>query len=151
MLISTKGRYGLLAMCQLAMNYGENPLSIKEISEEKDLSSSYMEQLFATLKRAGLVHATRGARGGYRLAKTPDTITAGDVLRALEGPLEISDCIDEEGGDTCKHALNCATRPLWRQLQGSIEKILDGVTLEELVDQMPGASEKIVRKEQDGN
>lgn len=139
MLISTKGRYGLLAMCRLAMNYGERPLSIKEISEERNFSLSYMEQLFAALKRAGLVHATRGSRGGYRLARAPEKITAGDVLSALEGPLVVSECTDEHGMDTCDRTLSCLTRPLWCELQECIEEVLNGVTLRELIDNAPDA------------
>ncbi len=149
MLISTKGRYGLLAMCRLAINYGGQPLSIKEIAEERNFSTSYLEQLFATLKRAGLVYSTRGARGGYRLAKAPESITAGDVLRALEGPLMISECIDKENLNACDNTFTCITRPFWCKLQNCIEEVLDSVTLIDLIEKDGNLQVETQTQEQD--
>ena len=87
MRLSTRGRYGLKAMYQLACHYGEGPISLNSIAEEQDLSENYLEQLVATLRKEGLLNSVRGAQGGYMLAKPPEDITVGNILRTLEGDL----------------------------------------------------------------
>jgi len=98
MRLSTKGQYGVLAMYELARHYGDGPVSIKEIAAEQQFSDAYLEQLFASLKKAGLVRSLRGARGGYQLAKEPDQISVGEIIDALEGPIEFSACVGGPDG-----------------------------------------------------
>ena len=99
MKLSTRGRYGIHAMYDLAMNAQNGPQSIKAIAEREGMPEAYLEQLIAVLKREKLVTSTRGAQGGYMLARSPAEITVGDVLRALEGGLNLVECLDEE--DAC--------------------------------------------------
>src|SRR5699024_2723673 len=96
MKITTKGRYGLTIMIELAKEYGEAPKSLKTIAKDNDLSEHYLEQLASPLRNAGLVKSVRGAYGGYKLAKAPQEITAGDVIRVLEGPITLVEGIEEE-------------------------------------------------------
>jgi len=109
----------------LANNYGEGPTSLKSIAKSNDLSEHYLEQLVSPLRNAGLVKSIRGAYGGYILAKEPSKITAGDVIRVLEGP--ISPVEFEEEDDPAK-------RHLWIQIRDSISTVLDGTTLEDLIN-----------------
>src|SRR5690554_4779068 len=96
MKISTKDRYGLTLMIELARKFGEGPISLKSVAEDKELSAHYLEQLAAPLRNAGLIRSIRGAYGGYVLAKEPSEITAGDVIRVLEGPITPVEGIEEE-------------------------------------------------------
>lgn len=123
MKISTKGRYGLTIMIELAKKYGEGPLSLKSIAQANDLSEHYLEQLIAPLRNAGLVRSIRGAYGGYVLADTPAKITAGDVIRVLEGPINPVEGIDDE---------EPAKRELWIRIRDAIKDVLDNTTLEDL-------------------
>ena len=131
MKLSTKGRYGVLAMVELALYYGKGPISIKEIAEKQSFSDSYMEQLFSALKRAGLVKSIRGARGGYVLSREPNEIVVGDIIRALEGPIELADCI---AGSRCEKSAECLTRGLWTDVMESINRVIDHRTLQDLLD-----------------
>jgi Rrf2 family cysteine metabolism transcriptional repressor len=135
MRLSTKGRYGVLAMYELARRYGEGPVSIKEIAEVQDFSNAYMEQLFASLKKAGLIMSMRGARGGYQLARKPEQITVGEIMDALEGPIELSDCVGGPQGYVCARSDVCVTRSLWKEVQDSIRAVIDHRTLEDLLNQ----------------
>jgi len=128
--LSTKGRYGVLAMVELAMQYGKGPLSIKEIAERQNFSDSYMEQLFSALKMAGLVKSLRGAHGGYVLARDPDDITIGEIIRALEGPIELADCLE---GFACVKSPECVTKGLWKEINDSISNIIDNRSLQDLL------------------
>src|SRR5690625_5391599 len=96
MKITTKGRYGLTIMIELAKEFGEGPKSLKSIAQENGLSEHYLEQLAAPLRNAGLIKSVRGAYGGYMLAKKPAEITAGDVIRVLEGPITLVEAIENE-------------------------------------------------------
>ena len=130
MRLSTKGRYGVLAMVELAMQYGKGPLSIKEIAERQNFSDSYMEQLFSALKMAGLVKSLRGAHGGYVLARDPDDITIGEIIRTLEGPIELADCLE---GFACAKSPECVTKGLWKEINDSISNIIDHRSLQDLL------------------
>jgi len=132
--LSTKGRYGVLAMVELALHYGQGPVSIKEISEKQKFSDSYMEQLFSTLKNSGLVRSLRGAHGGYVLARKPSDITVGDIIRALEGPIELAECINENDSYDCAKSLECLTRGLWEDMRDSINDVIDHRSLQDLLD-----------------
>ena len=112
MKLSTRGRYGIHTMYDLALNGENGPQSIKAIAERGGMPEAYLEQLIAGLKKAGLVTSTRGAQGGYMLARSADKITVGDVLRALEGGLSLVDCLDEEEacGKSCACRAPCISR-----------------------------------------
>ncbi len=132
MKISTKGRYGVMAMFDLAMAYGQGPISLKSIAERQGLSENYLEQLIAPLRRVGLVHSIRGAQGGYVLARDPQAVTVGDVIRVLEGPIAPVDCVMEERvGEYCARPV-CVTRNVWAKLRDSMIRVLDGISLADL-------------------
>ena len=124
MKLSTKGKYGLRAMIDLAQFSGEEAVSISSISQRQSISESYLEQLFAKLRKAGLVLSIRGAQGGYRLAKPSDTISVGDVLRALEGNLEAVEC-SAHTDEGCQGADLCVTKYVWQRINESIAKTVD--------------------------
>jgi len=123
--ISTKGRYGLTIMMELAANFGEGPTSLKSIAEKHQLSEHYLEQLVAPLRNSGLVRSIRGAYGGYILSKEADKITAGDIIRVLEGPISPVDFEEED---------DPAKRDLWLRIRNSIADVLDSTTLAHLVN-----------------
>lgn len=125
MKISTKGRYGLTIMMALAKNYGEGPTSLKTIATENGLSEHYLEQLVSPLRNAGLVKSIRGAYGGYILAKEPSEITAGDVIRVLEGPISPVEVLEDE---------EPAKRDLWIKIRDAIKEVLDNTTIEDLAN-----------------
>ncbi|ANE47207.1 Rrf2 family transcriptional regulator [Paenibacillus swuensis] len=124
MKISTKGRYGLTIMMELARNYGDGPISLKSIAEKNSLSEHYLEQLVAPLRNAGLVKSVRGAYGGYILSKLPEEITAGHIIRILEGPISPVDFTEED---------DPAKRDLWVRIRDSIAEVLDSTTLAQLI------------------
>lgn len=124
MKISTKGRYGLTIMMELARNIGGKPLSLKSIAKTNELSEHYLEQLVSPLRNAGLVKSIRGAYGGYVLASPPAEITAGDIIRVLEGPISPVEFEEEE---------DPAKRHLWLRIRDSITEVLDSTTLEDLI------------------
>lgn len=129
MILSTKGRYGLKAIFELALNYGLGPVSLKKISEKYDISESYLEQLFAKLKKSGFIDTVRGPQGGYFLAKEPKEITVGMVLRTLEGEITTSECINKE---VCSRESICATRVIFEKIENSINEVIDGITLADM-------------------
>ncbi|MDP4145402.1 MAG: Rrf2 family transcriptional regulator [Bacillota bacterium] len=131
MKLSTKGRYGVKAMVDLAINYGGEPVSIKSISERQNISEYYLEQLFSTLRKAQLVKSIRGAQGGYILNRPPAEITVSQIMDVLEGPVEISECLDE---GTCDNISCCTTRLLWAKIKESIENVTQSITLQDMVD-----------------
>lgn len=131
MKISTRGRYGLKAMVDIAANSKECCVSLKSIAERTNLSESYLEQLIAPLKKAGLVKSIRGASGGYILSKSAENISVGDILRAVEGPLELVEC----GGDSCgmNDCSCCTTKGVWAKLSDSVSETADNINLSELI------------------
>ncbi len=128
MRISTRGEYGVRAMLDIAIHYGQGPIPLKIIAERQEISEHYLEQLISTLRKAGLVTSVRGAQGGYLLAKRPDEVRIGDIIRTLEGPIAPMDCVDDNDG-CCSHTEKCATRVLWQRLRDSMEEVLDNTTL----------------------
>ena len=132
MKLSTKGRYGLMAMYQLAHDYGQGPISLKYVAEQQGLSENYLEQLFSSLKKEGLLVSTRGAYGGYMLSRTPEEITVGQVLRSLEGQMSPSECVSDDGYD-CSRDDNCATRLVFAKIKESIDRVIDSITLQDMV------------------
>lgn len=131
MKLSTKGRYGIKAMVDLAIHYGVEPVSIKSISERQNISEYYLEQLFAPLRKADIIKSVRGAQGGYILNREPKNITTAEIMEVLEGPVEISDCLEE---NTCSNIDCCATRGFWARIKESIDSVLESTTLQDLVD-----------------
>ncbi|WP_026689112.1 cysteine metabolism transcriptional regulator CymR [Alteribacter aurantiacus] len=125
MKISTKGRYGLTIMMALAKKYGEGPISLKSIAKDHKLSEHYLEQLIAPLRNAQLVKSVRGAYGGYMLAKEPKDITAGDIIRVLEGPISPVEVVDDE---------EPAKRDLWIKIRDAVKDVLDSTTLHDLAN-----------------
>ncbi len=133
MKLSTKGRYGLRAMIDLARYSEEEPVSISSIAARQDISERYLEQLVGLLKKAGLVRSIRGATGGYVLAKSTGEISVGDVLRALEGSLEPVRCAAFYSEEGCMAAEGCVTKYVWQKINESINEAVDHMMLDELV------------------
>lgn len=133
MKLSTRGRYGLKAMVSLAERHGEGPVSTAALSEAQGVSFAYLEQLMAALKKAELVHASRGAQGGYTLTRAPGEINVGEVLAALEGSTALVDCVGYEA-HSCENACSCAARPLWLKLQSRINAVLEETTIQDLAE-----------------
>ena len=132
--LSTKGRYGLRALIDLAQ-YGEKEaVSIQSISVRQQISDSYLEQLVRKLKKAGLVTSLRGAQGGYRLAKPAEEISVGDVLRALEGSIEAVSCLEGEN-PSCVGKDLCVARYVWQKVNKSIQETVDSIMISQLVEE----------------
>ncbi|PIC65471.1 transcriptional regulator [Sporosarcina sp. P13] len=125
MKISTKGRYGLTVIVELGRKYGEGPVPLRKIAEEQSLSEAYLEQLIPPLRNSGLVKSVRGAYGGYKLAKDPSEITAGDIIRLLEGPIQIVEGLEDE---------DIPQRELWSRIGDAIRGVLDHTTIKDLIE-----------------
>ena len=132
MIISTKGRYGLRAMFELAKAWEQGHLSIRQIAAQQGLSEPYLEQIFPLLKSAGLVKSTRGAGGGYALSKEPKEISVGSVLTALEGELTPADCVC--GDADCENAGTCTAHAIWRRIYDGINAVVEGISLQDMLD-----------------
>jgi len=124
-------------MAELARNYGQGPISLAEVCRAEDMSLSYLEQVILPLRRAGLVLSRRGARGGYALARRPDRITVGDVIRALEGALVQVPCLNEQAESHCIREGICPTRSVWVEVRRKLVESLDSMTLADLVQSAP--------------
>ncbi|HHV77257.1 MAG TPA: Rrf2 family transcriptional regulator [Syntrophothermus lipocalidus] len=135
MKMSTKGRYGLRAMLDMAIHQNEGPIAVHSIAERQGLSDRYLEQLMVPLKKAGLVKSVRGPQGGYVLAKEPKDITVGEIIRTLEGPIAPVDCVSEDYPEECERAEYCVTRLIWSKVRDSIAEVLDSFSLEDLVQE----------------
>jgi len=131
--LSTKGRYGVKAMFDLAQHYGEGPVSLKSVAERQGISEHYLEQLISGLRKSGLVKSVRGAQGGYTLAKEAEKITVGDIIRVLEGPIAPVECVSEEDPEICQKADCCVTRGIWEKVRDSIAGVLDSITLQDMI------------------
>ncbi len=142
MKLSTKGRYGLRAMVDLAVHSEKEPVSIASIAARQSISESYLEQLIAKLKRAGLVGSVRGAGGGYIPSRKPEEISVGDVLRALEGSLDPVECPGLEAENGCGGADVCVTKYVWKRINDSINRTVDEIKISELVKESREVAEK---------
>jgi len=137
MKISTKGRYSVTALYELAQRYGKGPVSLKSVAQSQGLSENYLEQLMVPLRRAGIVQSIRGAQGGYLLAKKPADITIGSIITTVEGPIAVVDCLLAEvdaAEQKCSKACGCVTRGIWEKVCDSITEVLDSITLQNLLD-----------------
>ena len=132
MMISTKGRYALRLMIDIAEQGEDARVPLREVAERQGISIKYLEQLAGSLVRAGLLKSTRGARGGYVLTRSSDEMTAGDVLRAAEGSCAPVACLEDDFG-VCPRRSECNTIAFWEGLDKTIENYVDGVTLGDLV------------------
>jgi len=132
---STKGEYGVRLMVQLGRRFGTGPASLAEIAAEEDLPRAYLEQLVMSLRDAGLVVSTRGAHGGYELAREPSSVRMGEILRALEGPIAPMFCAtdDPEHAVLCDRSARCTVNVLWVRVRDAVTGALDGMTLADLV------------------
>ena len=133
MKISTKGRYALRLMIDLAMYGTESYVPIKSVSRRQEISEKYLEQIITQLSRAKLVKSARGAQGGYQLSKPAEDYTAGEILRAVEGSLAPVACL-EPGHAICNRAKHCVTLDLWKEIQDAVDNIVDHTTLADLVE-----------------
>lgn len=133
MRISTKGRYALRLMLDLAMNNTGEYITIKSIASRQNISEKYLEQIISMLNRAGYVKSIRGSQGGYKLTKDPSEYTVGMILKLTEGSLYPVDCLDEETNE-CQRSGQCATRVLWEKLYNAILGVVDHVTLKDLLE-----------------
>ena len=130
MKLSTKGRYGARALLELALSYGSGPVMVRKIAEKQDISERYLEHILNALRAAGLVKSKRGAHGGYELLDEPSGTTLGEIIRSLEGPLEIVPCIRANG---CPKISRCVMCEIWNEIKSSIDEIINGITLEDMV------------------
>lgn len=132
---STRGEYGVRLMVELARHHGRGPVSLGEIADHENLPRPYLEQLVTSLRDAGLVHSTRGARGGYELTREPASIRMGEVLRALEGPLAPMICASEDPHDAgiCERTGFCTVNLLWVKVRDALSTALDSISLADLV------------------
>lgn len=132
MKLSTRGRYGLKAMFQLSLYYGEGPIPLKQVADKQGLSENYLEQLFSLLRKEGLVKSVRGAQGGYMLSREPKDITVGQVLRCLEGNMAPSDCVMDGEEIECEREEICVTKLVWIKIKDSIDEVIDSITLQDM-------------------
>jgi Rrf2 family transcriptional regulator, cysteine metabolism repressor len=131
MKLSTKGRYGTRALLEMARHYGEGPMLLKDIAERQQISLPYLERLMGPLAKGGLIHSIRGAKGGVWLSRPPQDIKLRQVVEAMEGPIIPVDCIEDP--EFCGRSGECATRDVWTEVQQAIYKVLDCITLADLV------------------
>lgn len=140
--LSTKGRYGLRALIDLAVHCTDEAVSIQSIAKRQNISDSYLEQLMRMLRKAEMVVSVRGASGGYRLGKPAEEISVGDILRALEGSLEAVTCPGNQEENGCEGADFCVTRYVWQKINGSITDAVDNIMLSQLVEESRRIQEK---------
>ena len=132
MKISTRGRYGTRMMLDLAAHHDQGPTPLREIARRQDLSVKYLEQLIIPLKAAGYIRSVRGARGGYTLARKPDKISVGQIIKVLEGGLSLVDCVEDP--KVCEREKNCPTRDIWLRMSERLMEELSSLTLRDVLD-----------------
>ena len=130
MQVSTRGRYGLRAMLELARAFGQAPVLMSTVAERQGVSRKYLHTLLTALKAAGLVRSVRGAGGGFILTRPPEEISLSEILRVLEGPLSLVDCVADKRA--CDRSNHCPARRVWQELADAIKNVLDNVTLGDL-------------------
>ena len=143
MKISTKGRYALRMLVDLAEHRDAGYVSLKEIAERQEISRKYLEQIIQIFNKTDVLRVNRGAQGGYMLAKPADRYTVGEILRMTEGSLAPVDCVARDAAD-CPRSGVCPTLPVWRGLAKVVNEYLDGITLQDLVDQQHGADDYVI-------
>ena len=133
MMVSTKGRYALRMLIDLAEHEGDGFIALKDIAERQNISKKYLEQIVPILSRSGILRTNRGSQGGYALAKEPDHVTVGEILRLTEGSLSPVACLDGDPAQ-CPRSADCPTLPVWQGLNRVINEYLDGITLRSILD-----------------
>lgn len=137
MRLSSRGEYGVRAMIHLALNYNEGFIPLSRIAASEDISQQYLEQIFAYLRRSGLIRSNRGVKGGYALAMSPQAIFVGDIIRALDGPITPVECLSDGVTDDdcrCGKSDDCLARSLWLKLRDHINQLLDSITLQDMLN-----------------
>jgi len=132
MRISTKGRYGTMAMLDLALRYGQGPILAKDIARRQHISGLYLEHLLISLKVAGMVRSTRGTRGGFALAKQPSQIRLSEIIQATEGSMAPTECVDDP--EAYPRASVCVIHDVWMEVKSAINSILESTTLQDLLE-----------------
>jgi Rrf2 family protein len=132
MKLTTKGRYGTRLMLDLALHYGNGPILLKDIAERQEISEKYLGQLIISLKASGLVVSTRGAHGGYMLAKDPSEITLKEIIQALEGSLALAECLDVPR--VCHRVNTCVTRDILEEMSEKMVEVLESNTLKDMLN-----------------
>lgn len=141
MRISTKGRYGLRAMLDLALHSDGTQVALINIAQRQNISTNYLEQVFSILRKAGFVNSIKGAQGGYTLADNPDKIKVGAILRALEGDLKVVE-YDAPGNESeSANAQSCIRRCVWNKINESIDQVVDSISLQDLIEDYRGYNE----------
>ncbi len=133
MKISTKGRYAIMLMLDLAVHNTGEPVSLKDIAKRQDISEKYLEQIISILNKAGYVRSIRGPQGGYFLTKRPEEFTVGMILRTTEGDLAPVSCVGSEGPE-CEKIQDCVTVKIWQKMNDAINDVVDNITLADLMD-----------------
>lgn len=144
MKISTKGRYALRLMLDLALSDPGVPVPLRDVAQRQEISDKYLEQIVTPLSRAGLVRSVRGAGGGYLLTRPPMEYTVGEILRPLEGSLAPVSCVD--GVECCNRAERCVTVEVWREIQQAVSGVVDHITLADLVDRHWRKTDELARR-----
>ncbi|MGM0432414.1 MAG: RrF2 family transcriptional regulator [Spirochaetota bacterium] len=137
MRLSTKGRYGTRAIIEIAKEYGRRPVKRKDIVDAQQVPESYIENILVALKAAGLVRTSRGARGGYQLARDPELITVLDVVEALEGTLVPVYCLEDDE-EPCVREAGCPTREIWMEMYRAVRRVLEKYTLKDIIAKQAG-------------
>lgn len=132
MKLSTRTRYGIRAILELAQNYGKGPVQLKIVARNQGISVKYLEQLMAMLKSAGIVNSIRGSKGGYILAKSPEQIKLSDCFNCLEGPVVTVECVEND--NYCPRISDCIAREVWAEIQKAVMTVLESMTLQNLLD-----------------
>ena len=133
MKISYKGDYALKTLLELALIYNKGVVAISELSQKGDIPDKFLEQVLLMLKKCGFVDSKRGVKGGYFLARPPEKITIGEVIRFVEGPIKPIICVGLENYEECKDFTSCVFRDIWSQVNTAISRVVDTITLAELV------------------
>lgn len=144
MRLTTKGRYAVTAVLDLALHQNDGPVSLAAISERQAISLSYLEQLFAKLRRNNIVSSTRGPGGGYKLTNNVEEVRVSDIILAVDESCKVVDCADSDG---CHDGYQCLTHDLWQELSNEIRSFLDGITLSEIMAQQ-GVNEIKMRQDE---
>lgn len=145
MKLSTRGRYGVRAMLELALHQGEGPTALQELAQRQGISAKYLEQLLIPLKAAGLVNSVRGAKGGYLLAAPPEKVTLYDIVRTLEGPLAVVECVQDPS--ICERVGGCTVHLVWGEMSQKLVGFLSSISLANLVERQQDMERQCVAKE----
>lgn len=131
--VSQKTRYALRAMFELAKQYGQGPVRISDIAQRQAIPPRFLEGILNQLRQAGLLRSVRGARGGYELADDPGSVSVGDMIRVIEGPIAPTACVNDENPEDCPLFGDCVFLPMWKRAADALSKVYDGTTFEDLV------------------